>query len=317
MPGEQTQTFDSAGVALREMALRRAELEDRTGAKASFGWYVRMDRHIAGVYGDAFAIAKRYQAELEARRREGDEIGLHIHSIEKTDRGWRANYADAALINETIEEAVANFSENFGFRCQAARMGDMWSAAYCMEKFASLGVRYDLTLESGLRPRRISALYPGTKSLGVRPSMVSVPLTPFQPELAGSAVAEDFWAIPLTSYRRRDFAHPGMWIVSVYSAVSTGFKRGHARDVFRPQAFYAPGMLRRAVETYIEECETPCICVAIRNFGVPNRIHHFLDVLCEVAKDRPIRFVGPEGYVCMAAEKETGLEQATRSATVR
>lgn len=301
LPGAHSQSFDSAGVALREIAARRAEFEDKTGARVSFGWYVRMDRHIAAVYGDACAIVEHYHQQLDARAREGDDIGLHIHSIErKKDGGWRANYADAALVDDTIEEAAAHFTEFFGRPCRSARMGDMWTGDHCMEKLASLGVRYDVTPESGLRPQAVAALYPGTDSIGARPSMLATPLAPFQPNLPHAAPGDDFWALPLSSYRRRDFANPGMWLVSAYSAFTTGFKRNRARDVLRPQTQYGPGELRRAIEALFAESETPCLCVASRNFGVPERIHHFLDVLCEIARERPIRFVGAADYVRMA-----------------
>ncbi len=301
LPVTSSNAIVSAGDAFREMASRRDELANITGAPAHFGWYVRMDRHMEAVYGDAGAIAARYRNQIEAAAAAGDEIGLHIHSIEQTkDGGWRANYADSALIDATIDEAAANFLNMFGRPARAARMGDMWTSTGCMEALASNGVRYDVTMEAGLRPQSISALYPNTNSRGHRPSMLSTPLAPYQPGIAGGL--KDFWILPLSSFRRRDFLNPGMWLVSAYSAVTSGFQRNRARIVFRPQAEHTAENLRRALDETFAECETPSLCVAIRNFGVADRIHRFLDVLVEIAQRRPMRFVGPADYVRMATD---------------
>lgn len=296
LPTGAGKTFDSAGVALEEMARRRPALEQATGAPANVGWYLRMDRHIAGLYGSASAIADRYRGALEAAAQAGDEVGLHVHCVERrADGGWRVNYQDPALVAAMIEESAAQYQSVFARPCRAARMGDMWTSKEATRQFASLGIRYDISPESGLRPESIAALYPGTGSLGRRPALFASPVKPYRDE-------SGVWVMPLTSYPRRDFHRPGMWLVSAYSSLATGFKHNRARMVIRPQMRHAPGAMRKAIEAALEDGQVGGICVAIRNFGAADCIGDFLDTICEMAREVPMRFCAPEDYVRLAAD---------------
>ena len=92
LPDAVNKSYDSAGIALTRMAALRKRLEDATCMSAQFGCYVRMDRHIAGVYGDPGAIALRYKDQLDAASEAGDVVGLHTHCFEPLGNGrWRAN----------------------------------------------------------------------------------------------------------------------------------------------------------------------------------------------------------------------------------
>ena len=147
-----------------------------------------MDPHVKALYGNSAAIAERYSRQLEEAAEAGDEIGLHIHCVDRNKHGeWRANYSDLNLLEDALEGSVASFRAFFGRECRSARMGDMWTNNHCVAKLEALGVTYDISPESGLRPLRMAAHYPGTKSLGRRPSMLHVPSTPYQPD------PEKFW----------------------------------------------------------------------------------------------------------------------------
>jgi len=297
LPGKAK--FDSAGIALAELSSRRAAIEEATGAKAAYGWYLRMDRHIAALYGDPTAIADRFSNDLKACAEAGDEVGLHIHSIEQdADGAWRSNYADASLVEATIDEAAQNFVKFFGHKSRAVRMGEGWTSPSVMAQLARLGLRYDATLEAGLRPISIAAFYPGTNTVGDRASTLGMGQAPFRPALGGDR-CDDYWALPLSSYRRRDFAHPGFWLVSAYAAATTGLKQCRARSLFRPQEHAPRDLLRRRLDGFFAKSETPCLNVAIRNFGACDDVLQFIDVLCEIARERPLRFVGPADYVAM------------------
>lgn len=295
LPDAANKSCDSAGIALSRMSALRKRLEDATGMSAQFGWYVRMDRHIAGLYGDPSAIALRYKDQLDAASEAGDVVGLHIHCFEPLGDGrWRANYADQQLVTEIVDEGFDNFERVFQSPCEVARMGDMWTNENCMRQFAARGVRFDVSLESGLRPKHMSAHYPGTDSKGCRPSMLGAPFAPFQP--FGSD-ENSMWALPLASSPRRDYLNPRMWLVSAYSSVTTGLRRSRARMMLRPQQTYAPGALRAAIDAALQEGKQPGFCVPIRNFGAAGAIEKFLDVLCDVARERPIKFCTPADYV--------------------
>ncbi len=297
LPDDNNKAFDSAGMALERMLTLRGEIEAATGAPANFGWYVRMDRHIAALYGDPCAIALRYKSSLDEAARSGDEVGLHVHVMERRgDGAWRVNYADEKAVCENIEESFGAFRSVFGQQCVSARMGDMWTSKAAMRQIAGCGARYDVTLETGLRPQGLGALYPGTGSKGWRPSMLGAPMAPFRP-YAGE---EDFWVLPLASYPRGDFDRPGMWLVSAYSAATTGFRRCRARKMLRPQGSYAPGEIKTALNAAMKEGRQPGFCFAIRNFGAGDQIEEFLAALMELARERPLKFCAPAEYVRLA-----------------
>ena len=290
LPTDVDKTIDNAGVALRSISEMRSTLEQATGARANVSWYVRMDRHIAALFGDPCAMAERFRSELETAFATGDEIGLHIHSIEKDEHGrWRVNYADPNLIADTVDEAFENFAAFFGRSCRSVRMGDMWTSNACMRQLAAKGVRYDMSIESGLRPQHLTGLYPGTSSKGRRPSQVASPSHPYRP-FAGEAGLDEMWALPLSSHPRTDYHHPGMWLISAYTAAMTGFRRLRARDVVRPQ-------VEAAIDAALTANDPPGLCVAVRNYGAAARIEKFFDILCEAAQRRPIQFCTPADYV--------------------
>ncbi len=298
LPEDSDKTFDNAGVALERMAIWRDRIEAVTGAPAQFGWYVRMDRHIGALYGDPCTIAKRYKPLLDEAARAGDEIGLHIHAIERRPGGgWRANYADEFAVCETVSESFANFKTVFGRNCISARMGDMWTSEACMRKIVECGARYDLSLETGRCPKAMAALYPGTGSKGWRPSMVGAPLTPFQPDEASEP---GFWAVPLASHPRRDSPLLRVLVLSAYSAAATGFRRIRARKTLRPQEHYQPGELQASLNAAINEGKQPGFCLAIRNYDDAAQTDNFIEALLNFARERPVKFCAPAEYVRLA-----------------
>ncbi|MAW78755.1 MAG: hypothetical protein CMI63_00835 [Parvularcula sp.] len=298
LPDEANKSFDSAGVALERMLSLRSEIEAATGFPAAFGWYIRMDRHVTGLYGDAGVIAVRYKSLLDEAAQAGDEIGLHIHANERGPDGrWRANYADEEAVLRNVDDAFASFQEVFGRTCRSVRMGDMWTSKACLRRLYECGALYDLTLESGRRPRSFASVYPGTGSKGWRPSMVGAPLAPYQPDRKDMP---GFWVAPLASYPRSDFHNPRMLLLSAYSGVATGFRRRRARQMLRPQDYYPRETRKAWIEAALAEGEQPGFCFAIRNFGDAAQIEQFLDVLMEIAKERPLKFCAPADYISLA-----------------
>lgn len=317
LPAPGKDSFDSAAFAFKDLFSRRAELEDATGSPVRFGWYVRMDPHVRALYGSSNVIADRYGKQFEEAVQAGDEVGLHIHCADRNKHGgWRANYDDRNLVEDAIEDSVSSFRSFFGWECRSARMGDMWTNSHCVAKFEALGIEYDVSPESGLRPLQMAAHYPGTKSLGRRPSMMHVPSTPYQPDPAdfrrpGADQKRRIWIIPLTSHLRRDFRNPGMWLVSAYAAATSGFKNASARMIVRPQMYYSPGELHNALEAVFADNDPPCLCVAIRNFGVPDRIGYFLDTLCDMARSQKMKFTTPAEYVRITSGENNVAVAAT------
>lgn len=295
---------DDAAKVFAAIAARRARIEDATGAPARFGWYVRMDNHIRALYGDATGLAQAHRAALEAAAEAGDEIGLHIHCIDRDRQGaWRVNYADREFVEDNISRSFAAYEAFFGRPCRSARMGDMWTSAYAQRALASAGAQFDLSLETNLRRAPIADAYPkGTACEGARPDALGAPTAPFQP-FAGvdDGVGEDFWVIPLSSYRRADYANPRFWLMSGYAAVKTRFRQRSARDILRPYLPYPPQALRARILRVFNEQDRPALFVVSRNFMCGETVLRFLDCLCDLARERPLRFCTPAEYVSLAA----------------
>ena len=57
----------------------REDLEQATGRAVHFIWLLRMDFQIEKVYGSSRWCVDRYGGFLEEMRRQGDEVGLHVH----------------------------------------------------------------------------------------------------------------------------------------------------------------------------------------------------------------------------------------------
>ena len=303
-PTIESATFDNASVSLREIQARRHEIEDVTGAKVNFGWYVRMDRQVETLFGSADAIAARNADLLETAAQEGDEIGLHIHSLEQTQDGWRAHYGDPDVIDELIEHSVDGYRKFFGNPCRSARMGDIWTNTRCVQKLNQIGIEYDLTAESGMRPYSLSNSYPNTNSTGWRPSMLHIKNSPYQPDpqqfsKIGGDDKLDMWMIPLTAYKRRDYFNPRFWALTALAAATSGLQNWRIGRVLRPQEGATPSDLNAALTEIFDQHMPPSLCVASRNFGEAERIHGFLTSICDLAKSRDIRFVTPADYVQM------------------
>ncbi|MEQ8178934.1 MAG: hypothetical protein RIC52_08225 [Amphiplicatus sp.] len=299
--------LEAAGRALEAMARWRGRLEDATGAPVRFGWYLRLDRHIAAVFGDPLALARRHERALGQAMAAGDEIGLHVHCGEPSARGgWRINYADAALVDDTIDEAAAAFARCFGRPARAARMGDMFASARTLAKFAALGVEVDLSLEQGLRAASMRRDYPGTDSLGARPSLLAVPPRPYRPSARnfrkpaeGESGSLGLWAAPLASYPAREVADPRVWALSALSATVAGFNSARARRVIRPQSERTQADLDHALACALDRAPGANLCTAIRNFRYEDRIERFLGALA--ARGPALRFVAPGEFVRLAA----------------
>ncbi len=323
-PSIDTATFDNAGVSLREIQAMRHMMEDATGAKVNFGWYVRMDRQVETLFGSGDAIAARYADLLETAALAGDEIGLHIHSIEQTRDGWRAHYGDPDVIDDIIEHSVEGYFKFFGKPCRSVRMGDIWTNTRCVQKLNEIGIEYDLTAESGMRPHSLSASYPNSNSTGWRPSMLHIKNSPYHPDpRAFNKVGDDdklsMWMIPLTAHQRHDYLNPRFWALTALSAATSGFRHWRIGKVLRPQEDVSADALNAALVEIFDRHSPPSLCVAARNFGEAQRIQHFLKAICELAKDRDIQFVSPADYVriCQSNKNlenshETNVNQARR-----
>jgi hypothetical protein len=188
----------------------RARLEAATGRPARFNWFVRSDPQIVGAHGTAAWPFRRYADTLAEFAAAGDTIGLHPHAWRARDDGrWVADHGNAAWVEHCVRLAFETFERELGRTCRSIRFGDRFVSARTVQVAASLGARYDLTVEPGMPSQR--SLHRGSPATGRIPSQRRAPRWPYRPDArnplvaappgdgGGGAGGPDVWMIPLTA----------------------------------------------------------------------------------------------------------------------
>ena len=85
----------------------REDLEQATGRAVHFIWLLRMDFQVEKVYGSSRWGVDRYGGFLEEMRRQGDEVGLHVHPYRLADSGdsFIADFGDQDWVEHCIQLA--------------------------------------------------------------------------------------------------------------------------------------------------------------------------------------------------------------------
>ena len=183
----------------------RARAEAATGRPVHFNWFFRMDPQIAETYGAAawgIHFYARATAELQAC---GDEIALHVHPYRwrAEQHRWIVDQGSQSWVDHCVEDSFQAFEGALGRRCTAFRFGQHWMSNATARMLDRLGVRYELTLEPGLREEPVH--HRGERSTGVLPDYSGVPTVPYRPSL--------------DDYRNADRSrHDGMWMIPISTA---------------------------------------------------------------------------------------------------
>ena len=166
--------------AYRYLTDLRPVLEDRTGAAVRFCWFLRMDPAIEVIYGDAQYVARSYEKLLGDLMEHGDEIGLHTHLYRwlPSKKSWRLNFYDQQWIDDCVQSSLSAYAEAFGGQCSSIRFG-FWINHHTVELLNRSGVRYDLSLNPGQRPRWRFEL--SDHPIGWYPSLLNIPREPYHP----------------------------------------------------------------------------------------------------------------------------------------
>lgn len=181
----------------------RPRLEDATGERVSYSWFLRMDPQITLAFGSPTFVTTRYGRFIESLRKVGDEIGLHVHAWrwQETNQGWITDLADQAWIDHCVISSFEAFQEAMGQTCRSVRFGDRWMNNETIRLFQKLGARFDLSVE----PATIG----GTTDIsrgrftGSLPDLGNVPRRPYQPsknDFRREALmpSDDFYILPLS-----------------------------------------------------------------------------------------------------------------------
>jgi hypothetical protein len=194
--------FEATFKALQDF---RPRLEAATGSPVNFSWFFRMDPQIEFVYGSSGWVAREYAEALRKLEETGDEFGLHTHAWrwdEKMGR-WIIDHGDPQWVRHCLNMSFSAFQSAFGRSCLSFRFGDRWMNNETLDYLESLGVKYELTVEPGMKPR--PALKDCEAFTGSLPDYRKAPARPYRPALLDftkdSREGRNIWMIPLSTSR--------------------------------------------------------------------------------------------------------------------
>ncbi|MGH9442952.1 MAG: hypothetical protein ACRD16_11845 [Thermoanaerobaculia bacterium] len=264
---------------LQEIGPLRERLSRRTGRRVFFNWFLRMDHQIAEVYGNVAWAARHYRDVLAKLESEGDAIGLHHHAFRwcASNGRWVSDHEDEPWIERSVTNAVEGFLRQQGCRPRAFRFGDRWLSDRLVARLDRLGIRYDLTLEPGMRSA--SGMVPTESSRGLLPDSQTALRRPYRP-------ARSNYREPGGVLRRR------LWLIPV----STGCVNGPALPAqVRPEHDFVhlnlgldPGWIRHILDGLLDAEEPIVVSVArtgdLTLPGGRDRFLENLDFLCRHAR---------------------------------
>ena len=181
----------------------REDLERVTGREVHVTWMVRLDPQIEKVYGSLQWGVENYGRRLERSARQGDEIGLHVHTYrwDSAKNKWVVDYSNQDWVERCVELGYQAFTDALGRRPRSFSMGSSWLNQPTVRKLEDLGILYDLSLLQGVGSAPLSTIL-GPGGTGTMPDCSALSRRPFRPSL------EDF-TIPDPARRE------GVWLIPV------------------------------------------------------------------------------------------------------
>jgi hypothetical protein len=187
----------------RYLSELRPRLEEQTGRPVRYSWFFRMDPQISESYGSAAYPLERYPNFVREMQHHGDELAIHTHAYRWSEKenNW---YHD--LGNDWVAHCLRTSFEAYqlalGTACVSYRGGDYWLSTHAVNLLEQMGVRFDLTVEPGLRPGKV--MQPGMVDWKFIPRYYRVPRTPYAPlksdfRKAGRSDSRSILMIPVTS----------------------------------------------------------------------------------------------------------------------
>lgn len=184
----------------------RPRLEVVTRAPVKFSWFFRMDPQIERTYGLPWWVVWRYRDMIKELEVAGDEIGLHTHAWrwDEARQRWITDYGDQKWVTHCVRTSFEAYMKAFGRPCLSFRFGDHWMNNETMGLLESLGVRFDLTIEPGMKAK--PGLFHEELQTGSLPDYTHTPGQPYRPSRQDyrkqtPGYARDLWAIPVSTGR--------------------------------------------------------------------------------------------------------------------
>lgn len=179
----------------------RSKLERAIRAPVTFSWFLRMDEQIKQTYGSYSWVVERYGRNIQRLEVAGDELGLHTHSWRRHESGgkWIAEYADQSWICGCLYQNFKAFEQAFGRRCVSFRFGDRWMNNETMTHLELLGVKFDLTMEPGIKTTPAES----TVAVDSFPDCARALTYPYKPSRVDfrqpTRSDRELWEIPITT----------------------------------------------------------------------------------------------------------------------
>jgi hypothetical protein len=198
--------WDGVEETFRFLSDIRLALAAATGGPVKFSWFFRMDPQIADTYGDPSWVVRRYGKIIEQLERAEDELGLHTHAWRWNERfkRWVVDHGDQEWVERCLRMSFEAYRRAFGRSCYSFRFGDRWMNNATIDLLESLGVRFDLTVEPGIKPA--PALVLEELHTGSLPDYTVTPRRPYRParedfRKASATADRRLWIIPLSTGR--------------------------------------------------------------------------------------------------------------------
>jgi hypothetical protein len=172
------------------IATLRRELERVSAAKASFGWYYRMDPQIEQVCGRADYAMAAYPERVAALREQGDYFGVHAHPLRWSSgrRLWVHDFGDPQWLRDCTQFALAAFAACNGSPAKLFRSGAGFLSNDIVDVLDRNEVAVEASLEPvagwGLRVATVASAVDKSPMVGAYTNCVSAPRTPYYPSRA-------------------------------------------------------------------------------------------------------------------------------------
>ena len=246
--------FEAAGDLVRAV---RGSLEAATARPARFSWFVRADPQVDLIYGAAGWAFSRYASLIADLVAAGDEIGVHAHAARYSDEagGWIEDFGSRDWVAECVTTAFDAYAGAFGRPSRSVRMGNHYMDDPTSDLVERLGGRYDLTPEPGARPR--SRLGGRLVMTGELPDYASFEPTPYRRSTR--------------SFRERDDARDGLWVVPLSTAMIGADAPEEARQAsddgsyLRLGLWYAPAAFRYVFDACLRRSASPHLALVMRS----------------------------------------------------
>ena len=200
-------SWSTASAFFAKIAELRSRVRDVSGQPLRMTWFPRADPQVEIANGSAEWALRHFEADWEDAKRQGDEVGLHMHPWrwDAQAGAWCQDHGDEAWVLQCVRSSISAYRKVFGKPPAAYRGGDRYLSNAVVRLLEEEGVQIDLTLECMPGTARLVERERGT---GTIPDGANVPMRAYRPSAADFRVADParstrLGMLPLTAYKQQ------------------------------------------------------------------------------------------------------------------